>query len=246
MLPEGSDQVPSITSLEIKIMRRFTALMAAVAATFAMSSAQALVIVVDNFNTPPAGVQVIDATGDGNTTIAAYGDATRSIFHRLDTLTAVGVNATGLFSSVGLAGGTIPPGNLQMRNADTVTSTVSLNWTLAPGIVPAIGPVSFYFTVYNSDAVTKNIEASIGGTPIAGFMINEVIAPGELKTFVVSGVDQALLAAGGVLGMTFTGSNGWDISIDEIGFIIPEPTSLALAGLALVGAGLASRRRKAA
>ena len=46
--------------------------------------------------------------------------------------------------------------------------------------------------------------------------------------------------------MTFVGDLGWDISIDEIGFIIPEPTSLALAGLALLGAGLASRRRKAA
>lgn len=226
-------------------MRRFSALMAAVAATFAMSSAQALVMVVDTFNAPAAGVQLIDATG-GDVGVAAYSDATRSIFHRLDTATLVGQNSTGLFSSVGLAGGTIPPGNVQMRNADTVTSTVSLNWTLAPGFVPSTGPVSFYFTVYSSDAVTKSIAASIDGNPIAGFTINEVLAPGELKTFVVSIADQAALALGGVLGMTFTGALGWDISIDEIGFLIPEPTSLALAGLALVGAGLASRRRKTA
>lgn len=223
-------------------MRRFSALMAAVAATFAMSSAQALVMVVDNFNSPPVGVTVFDTVG-GDATAASYSDAQRAIFHRMDT---AGSNATGLFSSVGLAGGTIPPGNLQMRNADTVTSTVSLNWTLAPGFVPATGPVSFYFTVYSSDSVTKNIAASIDGNPIAGFTINEVLAPGEIKTFVVSVADQAALALGGVLGMTFTGTIGWDISIDEIGFIIPEPTSLALAGLALVGAGLASRRRKAA
>lgn len=223
-------------------MRRFSALMAAVAATFALSSAQALVLVVDDFNAPAAGITVFDTVG-GDAIAAPYADATRSIFHRMDT---AGGNATGLFSSVGLAGGTIPPGNVQMRNADTVTSTVSLNWTLAPGFVPATGPVSFYFTVYASDAVTKNITASVGGVPIAGFVINEVLAPGELKTFMVTGVDQAALALGGVLGMTFTGTVGWDISIDEIGFIIPEPTSLALAGLALVGAGLASRRRKAA
>lgn len=221
-------------------MRKLSVLMAAVAATFAMSSAQALVLVVDTFDNP--AVSLFDTVG-GNAGSASYSDANRSIFHNL--VTAVPSN-DGTFSGVKMGPNSFPTGNLQMSNVDTVTSQVSLNWTLAPGFVPATGPVSFYFRVYASDSVTKNISASIGGNPIGGFAINQIIAPGQTMFFPVSAGDQALLSAGGVLGMTFDGDLGWDISIDEIGFIIPEPTSLALAGLALLGAGLASRRRKAA
>jgi hypothetical protein len=41
------------------------------------------------------------------------------------------------------------------------------------------------------------------------------------------------------------GSNEWDLSLDSFGVTIPEPTSIALVGLALLGAGVASRRRQA-
>lgn len=221
-------------------MRKLSVLMAAVAATFAMSSAQALVLVVDTFDNP--AISLFDTAG-GDLANAAYSDSTRTIYHEL--VTPVPSN-DGSFSGVKLGNNSFPTGNLQMSNADTVTSKVSLNWSLAPGFVPATGPVSFYFRVYTSDSVTKNISASIGANSIGGFAINQVTAPGTTIYFPVNAGDQALLAAGGTLGMTFVGDLGWDISIDEIGFIIPEPTSLALAGLALLGAGLASRRRKAA
>jgi hypothetical protein len=61
----------------------------------------------------------------------------------------------------------------------------------------------------------------------------------------VNAVQQAALNAGGTLTMIVDGGNGWDLSLDSFGFSIPEPTSLALVGLALLGAGVASRRRQA-
>jgi hypothetical protein len=53
------------------------------------------------------------------------------------------------------------------------------------------------------------------------------------------------LNAGGTLTMTVDGDNGWDLSLDSFGLTLPEPTSLGLVGLALLGAGVASRRRQA-
>jgi hypothetical protein len=53
------------------------------------------------------------------------------------------------------------------------------------------------------------------------------------------------LLAGGTLTATFSGLPAYDITIDNFGLALPEPTSLALVGLALVGAGIATRRRGA-
>lgn len=224
-------------------MRRLTTLMAAVAATFAMSSAHALINIVDNFDAP--AVSVFDTVGGAGGS-ASYSDGIRTIYHEMVT---AGANGSGSAAGVTIGGDSIPPGNLQMYNRDTVTSNVTLNWGLAAGFVPATGPVSLYFKVYASDDVIKSINATIDGNvigPVGGYNIGLVAAPGFGVFFPIGAADQALLAAGGTLGMTFTGNDGWDLSIDEVGFIIPEPATLGLVGLALVGAGVVSRRRKAA
>ncbi len=224
-------------------MRRLLSMIAAFASASALSSAQAVTLTVDDFNAP--SVNMYDTVG-GDAGIAAYADATRSIYHRMET---AGANSTGLQSSVSIGGFSIPPGNIQMRNADTVTSTVFLNWTLPGLYVPAVGPVFYDFDVYASDAVTKHFAVSMGGIALDGFDINQINAPGYHLSIPIGAADQALLNSGGVLSMTITGDLGWDLSINEIGFVsrsvIPEPTSLALVGFALAGAGLASRRRKA-
>jgi uncharacterized protein YaaW (UPF0174 family) len=64
-------------------------------------------------------------------------------------------------------------------------------------------------------------------------------------SFAVSAATQNLMALGGNLELVLNGSNEWDLSLDSFGVTIPEPTSIALVGLALLGAGVASRRRQA-
>ena len=46
--------------------------------------------------------------------------------------------------------------------------------------------------------------------------------------------------------LKFTGADGWDFAIDSVLFATPEPTSIALVGLALIGVGVVARRRKTA
>lgn len=225
-------------------MRRLPSVMAAVAATFAVSSAQALVVVVDDFNLPTGDTTVYDADG-GGAGIGVYSDAIRTI--RTQQVTAGG-NFGGFNSSVSVGSGPslIPPGTLTVRNATTVTSNVTLEWALAPYIPLPIGsPVSLYFNVYSSDDVTKTITASASFGAIDTFSVGFLAAPGKQVSFALSDADVALLNAGGTFSLTLSGASGWDISLDEVGFKIPEPSVLGLAGLALMGAGLASRRRRA-
>ncbi len=54
----------------------------------------------------------------------------------------------------------------------------------------------------------------------------------------------SLLTAGKVLKLTIDGGNNWDFSGDNLTLTVPEPATLALVGLALLGAGVVSRRRK--
>lgn len=224
-------------------MNRFSSLMVAVAATLAVSSAQALVVVVDDFNSPAGDTTVFDADG-GGAGIGVYSDAIRTIRTQQVTL---GGNAGGFNSSVSVGSGPslIPPGTLTVRNATTVTSNVTLEWALTPFIFPLTSPVSLYFNVYSSDDVTKNITASASFGNIGNYSVGFLAAPGQQVSFALSAAEVAVLNAGGTFSLTLSGDLGWDISLDEVGFTIPEPSVLGLAGLALVGAGLASRRRRA-
>jgi hypothetical protein len=45
--------------------------------------------------------------------------------------------------------------------------------------------------------------------------------------------------------MTLSGGDAWNLVLDSFSITVPEPTSLALVGLALLGAGFAASRRKA-
>ena len=220
-------------------MIRFTPLMVAVAATLAVSSAQALVIVVDDFNSPNA--LVIDSTG-GDATAAVYSDTTRTIRHR--QITASATTNVGQQSSTTLGGSSDPVGTLGVANANNITSEVTLEWSLTP-FLPLANPASLYFKVFSSDDVEKTITATASFGDIGSFTLNFVAAPGQTVSFALSPVEVGFLNSGGTFSLSLIGDRGWDISLDEVGFTIPEPSVLGLAGLALMGAGLASRRRRA-
>jgi hypothetical protein len=233
-------------------MRRIATLSAVLATAFAVTSAQAVVLLVDDFATPAAGVNVFDNTGagDSDTTLAPTAfSSSRTITHTLATAAAIGTNATGLRSSAGLGGlpNNFPAGQLNMANGNQVDSNVSVEWTLNSIIVGS--PASFFFDVVQNNVGTpaapgNKIEAFLDNVSIGTFYKNTNTA--SFVTFTLSAADITNLASTGTLfRVDFSGDEGWDMAIDTFGLTVPEPTSLALVGLALVGAGVASRRRKA-
>ncbi len=224
-------------------MRRISTLVAALAAAFAVGNASALVLVVDEFNSPD--LKLFDVTGGDGLAATQNQNPTRFVSHEMLTTSALGQNSDGGFSAVRIGNQTIPAGLLQMGNLDTIDSQVKVSWTLNAGDVPLLTPTSFFFSVYNSDAVQKSVSFSVDGGATTFVSYNIGLASNVPLLFAVGGAEQAILNAGGTLTMVVDGDAGWDLSLDSFGFQIPEPTSIALVGLALLGAGVASRRRQA-
>ncbi len=233
-------------------MRRFSAIAAAVVTTFAVGASNAAVVVVDDFNNPAASASVSDATGNagGGVTGAAMATSSgnlatsRTISHEMLT---DGDNSSGAFSFVRVGtGGNIPAGSLVMNNGSTVDSKATVSWTL--GAMPALGSsVSFFFKVLESNigfpSENNVLTFTLDGAALTSVNIGQ---SGNLDLFVgLNAAQIASLSGGGVLMMTAEGTPGWDLALDSFALQIPEPASLALVGLGLLGAGFASRRRQA-
>jgi PEP-CTERM motif len=234
-------------------MRKFTTLLAALGAAFAVGNANALVILVDDFDAPYA--LVADATGaDGAAHLGAVQNlgyaptklaSTRQLSHQV--LTSGVIGNTGNLSSVSVGGlPNFPVGSLQMANASGVDSEVKVSWTLAP--VALSGPVSFAFKVIESNQGTpttlNTLDFTLNGSLLANVTLGNVSNTDFF--FSLNAAQVASLAGGGSLVMTVNGTPGWDLTLDSFGLQVPEPTSLALVGLALVGAGVVSRRSRSA
>jgi hypothetical protein len=228
-------------------MFRISAVAAALATVFAMGSANAVFLSVDDFNTPDA-VVFDELFGGGGVTVV---NGPRTIYHEfLSDTGPLNENFDGDFSSVRVGDFSFPAGRLQVINGDGITSLTAVEWTLAPGFVPAAGPVAFVFNIVGSDGVPVNFNFSLDGGATSTFItsFSSVINIGDPSWQLVvplTAAQQAALTVGDDFALILDGSPGFDISIDSFGFEIPEPTSLALAGLALLGAGAVSRRRRA-
>jgi hypothetical protein len=234
-------------------MRRFTSIVAAVAATFAFGSANAAVILVDDFSTPVGQQAVIDASNAiGGTTgapvavVAGALATTRTIF--ADMTQGPALN-TGLAQSVTVGAGAFPASALTFSSGSNVDQTSTVTWSLAPSVLG--GPVSIFFRVLESNigllanAVENNsLSFALNGTALGNVSIGNAVNTDFMLALTPAQV--ASLALGGSLTMVANGAPGWDLSMTSFGLQVPEPASLALVGLGLVGAGLASRRRKAA
>lgn len=246
-------------------MRKILSLAAAVASVFAVGAAQADVISIDGFNTPDQFVfdttyqTVGPQVGFTQTVLGGTAPGGRTVTHTL--MSQTNNNGAGGVSGARVGNLADPNGTLAMSNNGSINSVVDLKWTLSSTITSAINPASplaFAFDIVYSDAVAKNISYSLDGVTYISLgsystTVDNCVAnpsPGCVQAPVPFQVALTPAQATDIkntqdLYLRFSGNNGWDFTIDSIGFQTPEPTSLALVGLALVGAGVASRRRKA-
>ncbi len=221
--------------------RHLASLVAAAAAALFAGNASALVVLVDNFDSPD--LYMFDGTlGGGAVSAGPTLPNGRTVTHEL----LVGpATQTGNFSNVRIGSTTFPVGILAVANEPSINSEATVTWTLPANLVPlsSVTPASLLFEIVFSDLNTT-FELYAGATLVGVFNI-PASTTNLPVSFGLTPAQQDLLAVGSTMSIHLNGPTGWDLQLDSIGFVLPEPTSMALAGLALLGAGLASRRRKA-
>ena len=217
--------------------RSLLAIATLAAATFA--NAASVSVTIDDFNNPNVGPL---SAAQGAT--ATLSDAVRTT-----SITTLAGPASGAGATVKIGGETFPVGLLEVANASGRDSEVELSWTLAAGQLPIDAlNASFYLEIVQSDGNITDLAFFLDGAPLAAFAV-----PGntlnEIKSFTLNAAQFNAVSGGGVLSLKVNGATGWDLTVDQFGFKydtpqVSEPASVALAGLALAGAVVASRRRK--
>ena len=234
-------------------MRILAPLVVAVGAAFAMSSAQAGVLIIDDFGGPDPGTVIYDTVLSQSTNATATW-ANPSAYASSRTLThtmlstdpaAFVVNAgpnSGSQSSAGVGAlNNYFPARLNASNAADIDSTVTVEWTLKA--INTFGQAStLSLDVIAVDAGGTTVSAYLG-TDLLG--TSTATAAGSTLNWSLTATQASSLLTGGKqLKLTFDGGNNWDFSGDNLRMTVPEPATLALVGLALLGAGVVSRRRK--
>lgn len=143
----------------------------------------------------------------------------------------------------------VTAGILDIINGGGDDSEVILTWTLAPVVIP-VGATNVQFSaaILQSDGNPTSLEFILNGNSL----LVDSIPSNTLNSPVGFNVSAAALANGGTLVLKLNGAAGWDLSMDQFGISwtdprvnpTPEPASLALFGLAALGAFATTRRRK--
>jgi hypothetical protein len=242
-------------------MSKLTQICAAAALAFVASSASAATILVDNFNAPVVAATDTDSVRNDNafdllfTETVAGGTflttggvaATRQIY-----LNEMGGGPSR--SDVTIGGGPVD-GALVFNTALGTTSAPNTThgrvvWTINQFDLGA-GPYELLFNIVASAVGTSSTNSSItfsfvGTTNWSQSFTFPASDDPVSVPFALLGAQAEAFADGGVLTLDITGGRGWNMAIDSFSIEVPEPSSLALVGLALVGAGVAARRRKTA
>ncbi len=241
-------------------MRRLTACAAAVGCLLAVGSAHAGLIIIDDFYDPLGSPRPVitdtSASLAANSGVAGLNEvltnspsrplvaATRQVYVQKTTDTSGAQDG-----EIEARYGEGPLGNLKMSVTGESNGFATVTWSINSFTLPP-GPASFLFKVIFSDTgepvLPTAIDFAFDGAGTNDFNFSSAIGGGSNFSvpFALGATEAGYLAGGGTLVMRVEGTPGWELTLDQVNLETPEPTSIALVGLALLGAGVASRRRK--
>lgn len=249
-------------------MRRYTPLFAALAAAFSVGTAGATTLLIDDFSLPNPVVtlQDCDPSAAQNANVGTC-HSPSGLYQTSTALNSPPLIATSRSVGINLiqdtfgsganlrVGQTVGGGVFDVSTGSGASATNAVFWTIPAGTyIPALSASSIFFNVLNNDhpgQVTVDFSYQIfNGVNFTTLWdlgpINIVSAPPTTaQSFGLTAPQSAIFDAGGFLVASFAGPQSYDLTLGSLGLLVPEPSSIALAGLALLGAGIASRRRRA-
>lgn len=218
--------------------------LSAVFATLLMcSNADAITILVDDFSDDQGPISDLNVDGVAVTdTVSLSGGVVDS-----RTLSIEGL----LFLNPPQNAATIGGGLLDVTNGVGDDSEVIVTWNLLPNVFPVVPvtDVGFRLNVVQSDGNPTNVALAIGATNLGNFAIPGNTA-NQILPFALNPALVAAVNAGGPLTLTLDGAPGWDLALDQFDLtfneqqtVIPEPGTITLLGIGLLGLGWSRWRR---